>query len=197
MREYKINESIKEKALETLCLNIGTDESLAKIISYNFICILMSVSCGYRLCVLMNLSENIEGGYWIPTVCYIGAFMFFVWPYFSLFKRKELCEKMKTTSEEKVRITENEITYEQYAGEEKNKNEFHILFDEIESYDYDEETRVLTICGKITSIQGDNEKSKEIKSISLIDAYEISLVETLNENCKNLKHTKKTTKLQS
>ncbi len=188
MGEYKINESVKEKALEALCSNIGADVS--KIISYYFISVLLSVSIGYRLCVLMNLSENIDGGYWGSIVCYIGAFISLVLPYFTFSKRKQLREKMKATSDEKVSITGSGITYKQCVGEEKSKNEFHILFDKIKSYDYDEETRVLTICGKFTSTQGGDEKSKEIKSVSLVDAYDISLVEILDENCKNLKHIK-------
>lgn len=181
MSEYKINESIKAKALEMLCLNIEADESLAKVSSYSTISILISLSLGYDLCVFI---KNIDGGNLFSLICYIGAFISFVLPYFTFSKRKQLCEKMKAASDEKVSITESEITYKQCVGEEKSKNEFHILFDKIKSYDYDEETRVLTICGKFPSTQGGDEKSKEIKSISLIDAYDISLVETLNENCK-------------
>lgn len=62
---------------------------------------------------------------------------------------------------------------------------FHIVYEKIARFAFEEKTRILTLYGKITGDiyeNGELEKSDEYSEISLLDAYNISLEQLLEEN---------------
>ena len=63
---------------------------------------------------------------------------------------------------------------------------FKVSFNKIQKFEYDENTKLLTLYGTIvgnTYENGELKDSNEYNQISLLDIYEISINELLTENC--------------
>lgn len=63
---------------------------------------------------------------------------------------------------------------------------FNVLYENISKYDYDERTKTLTLYGKIigdTYENGELKASDEYNEISLLDVYDFSVKQLLDENC--------------
>lgn len=63
---------------------------------------------------------------------------------------------------------------------------FNILYENISHFDYDDRTKILTLYGKIigdTYENGELKSSDEYNEISLLDVYDFSVKQLLEENC--------------
>lgn len=63
---------------------------------------------------------------------------------------------------------------------------FNVLYENISKYDYDDKTKILTLYGKIigdTYENGELKASDEYNEISLLDVYDFSVKQLLDENC--------------
>ena len=63
---------------------------------------------------------------------------------------------------------------------------FNVLYENISKYDYDDNTKILTLYGKIIGDiyeNGELKASDEYNEISLLDVYDFSVKQLLDENC--------------
>lgn len=63
---------------------------------------------------------------------------------------------------------------------------FNVLYENISKYEYDDKTKILTLYGKIigdTYENGELKTSDEYNEISLLDVYDFSVKQLLDENC--------------
>jgi len=63
---------------------------------------------------------------------------------------------------------------------------FHVVYENISKYDYDDKTKILTLYGKIvgdTYEKGELKASDEYNEISVLDVYDFSIKQLLDENC--------------
>lgn len=63
---------------------------------------------------------------------------------------------------------------------------FNVLYENISKYEYDDKTKLLTLYGKIigdTYENGELKTSDEYNEISLLDVYDFSVKQLLDENC--------------
>lgn len=63
---------------------------------------------------------------------------------------------------------------------------FNVLYENISRYNYDDKTKVLTLYGKIIGDTYENDELKasdEYNEISLLDVYDFSVKQLLDENC--------------
>lgn len=63
---------------------------------------------------------------------------------------------------------------------------FNVLYENISKYDYDDKTKILTLYGKIIGDTYENDELKEsdeYNEISLLDVYDFSVKQLLDENC--------------
>ena len=62
----------------------------------------------------------------------------------------------------------------------------NVLYENISKYEYDDKTKILTLYGKIigdTYENGELKTSDEYNEISLLDVYDFSVKQLLDENC--------------
>ena len=186
---YKIDNKKRKKALSKSATKRVKTASIAMKIFYA-LSVLLKVAA--VILGILNIAYAFMIKEWVYllflglTVVVPMCFAMIFWSFYSAY----LTADFRCKSNEIVAIKDKEIVYtfhDNRAGINDSLFAYTFAYDQIDRIEYDEETTILTIYGKILVCFFENkefQKETYVEKETLFDAYDISLHQYLNERCK-------------